>query len=300
MPLIEDFRKYLKNERRCSPFTLIAYMTDLAQFQEAYKEMLADEQGKVWEETEEIPLQEVTHEIVRTWIISLMDDEELKPRSINRKIATLKSFYKFLEARGIVKKTPMKNIRAVKTDKPLPLFVKEKEMRNLFDSIPFDEDYSGQRKRLIIELFYGTGIRIMEMMELKKSDINFYDATIKVLGKREKERIIPLNSILLDFLKKYVQLNDSEYLIVTDKGEKSYRMLIYRIVREILEQISAVERKSPHILRHTFATHLLERGADLNAVKDLLGHSTLASTEVYTHNTIEKLKEIYAKAHPKA
>jgi integrase/recombinase XerC len=300
MPLIEDFRKYLKNERRCSPFTLISYMTDLAQFQEAYKEMLADDLGKAWDETEEIPLQEVTHEIVRTWIISLMDDEELKPRSINRKIATLKSFYKFLEARGIVKKTPMKNIRAVKTDKPLPLFVKEKEMRNLFDSIPFDEDYSGQRKRLIIELFYGTGIRIMEMMELKKSDINFYDASIKVLGKREKERIIPLNSILLDFLKKYVQLNDSEYLIVTDKGEKSYRMLIYRIVREILEQISAVERKSPHILRHTFATHLLERGADLNAVKDLLGHSTLASTEVYTHNTIEKLKEIYAKAHPKA
>ncbi|MFY7788162.1 MAG: tyrosine-type recombinase/integrase, partial [Thermoflexibacteraceae bacterium] len=283
-----------------SPFTLISYMTDLAQFQEAYKEMLADDLGKAWDETEEIPLQEVTHEIVRTWIISLMDDEELKPRSINRKIATLKSFYKFLEARGIVKKTPMKNIRAVKTDKPLPLFVKEKEMRNLFDSIPFDEDYSGQRKRLIIELFYGTGIRIMEMMELKKSDINFYDASIKVLGKREKERIIPLNSILLDFLKKYVQLNDSEYLIVTDKGEKSYRMLIYRIVREILEQISAVERKSPHILRHTFATHLLERGADLNAVKDLLGHSTLASTEVYTHNTIEKLKEIYAKAHPKA
>ncbi len=300
MSLIEDFRKYLKNERRCSPFTLISYMTDLVQFQEFYKEILEGDTGKKWDDTEEVPFQTVTHEIVRTWIISLMDDEDLKPRSINRKIATLKSFYKFLEARGIVKKTPLKNIRALKTDKPLPLFVKEKEMRNLFDSIPFDEDYSGQRKRFIIELFYGTGIRIMEMMELKKSDINFYDATIKVLGKREKERIIPLNSILLDFLKKYVQLNDSEYLIVTDKGEKSYRMLIYRIVREILEQISAVERKSPHILRHTFATHLLERGADLNAVKDLLGHSTLASTEVYTHNTIEKLKEIYAKAHPKA
>ena len=229
-----------------------------------------------------------------------MDDEQLHPRSVNRKISALRAYYKFLESRGYIVLSPVKNLKRIKTDKPLPLFVKEHEMRKLFDSIAFSEDLEGQRDKLVFELLYGTGIRISELLDLRKSDVNFYEATIKVCGKGEKERIIPLNQILLDFLKKYVQLNHCEYLVITDKGEKAYKMLVYRIVRNVLEQITTTERKSPHVLRHTFATHLLEKGADINAVKDLLGHRTLVSTQVYTHNTMERLKAVFEKAHPKA
>jgi integrase/recombinase XerC len=229
-----------------------------------------------------------------------MEDEHLHPRSINRKISALKAYYKFLTQYGYIAESPIKNLKRIKTDKPLPLFVKQNEMRKLFDEIAFPEDLEGQRNKLVFELLYGTGIRISELLDLRKSDINFYEGTIKVCGKQEKERIIPLNQILLDFLKKYVQLNQCEYLVITDKGEKAYKMLVYRIVRAVLEQITNTERKSPHVLRHTFATHLLEKGADINAVKDLLGHTSLVSTQVYTHNSIERLKAVFEKAHPKA
>ncbi len=297
--MIKTFEKHLKSEKRSSKYTVLSYITDLKQFAEFYA-LYSDTPLEENQDIESINVHLAETFVIKAWIISLMEDKELHPRSINRKISSLKAYYKFLESRGYIKKSPAKNVKRIKTDKPLPLFVKENEMRKLFDEIEFSEDLEGQRDKLIFELLYGTGIRIGELLELRKSDINFYDATIKVCGKRDKERIIPLNQILLDFLKKYVQLNHCEYLVITDKGEKGYKMLIYRVVRKVLEQITNTERKSPHVLRHTFATHLLEKGADINAVKELLGHTTLVSTQVYTHNTMERLKAVFEKAHPKA
>lgn len=294
--MIQSFERYLKHEKRSSKHTVSSYITDLKQFAEFYVVYaeLAVPEG------EEIPIQQAETHVMKAWIISLMDDEDLHPRSINRKIAALKAYYAFLESRGHFKVSPAKKLKRIKTDKPLPLFVKQQEMRNLFDNIQFSEDLEGQRDKLVFEMLYGTGIRISELLELRKGDINFYEATVKVCGKGEKERIIPLNQVLVDFLKKYIALNPNEYLVITNKGEQAYKMLVYRIVKRVLEQVTNIERKSPHILRHTFATHLLEKGADLNAVKELLGHETIISTQIYTHNTVERLKAIYDKAHPKA
>jgi integrase/recombinase XerC len=306
--MLATYERYLKSEKRSSKHTVLAYMTDLEQFAEFFavytdyqdeKTNSIDAQ-RTKEEVQKIPMQESSQMVIKAWIISLMDDEELHPRSINRKISALRAYFKFMESKGLVMPNPAKNIKRLKTGQPLPLFVREKEMRKLFNEIPFSADYEGQRSLFVFEMLYGTGIRISELLELKKSDINFYDGTMRVYGKREKERIIPLNEVLLDFLKKYVQLNNGEYLVMTDKGEQGYKMLVYRIVKGVLEQITTIERKSPHVLRHTFATHLLEKGADLNAVKDLLGHTSLASTQIYVHNTMERLKEVYMKAHPKA
>ncbi len=297
--MIPLFEKHLKGEKRSSKYTVISYITDLEQFAEFYA-IYHDTPLEENQSVADITIHLVETYVIKLWIISLMDDEKLHPRSINRKISAIRAYFKFLESRKHIKLSPAKNLKRIKADKPLPLFVKEHEMRKLFDEIRFPEDLLGQRDKLVFELLYGTGIRISELLDLKKNDINFYEGTIKVCGKREKERIIPLNQILLDFLKKYVQLNHCEYLVVTDKGERAYKMLVYRIVRNVLEQITNTERKSPHVLRHTFATHLLEKGADINAVKDLLGHTTLVSTQVYTHNTMERLKAVFDKAHPKA
>ncbi len=306
--MLPVYEKYLKSEIRSSKHTILAYMTDLEQFADFFAvytnyqnpngEPPKAERTK--EELQEIPIHETPTHVIKAWIVTLMGDEDLHPRSINRKIAALKAYFKFLESRSLVADNPTKRLKRLKTAQPLPLFVREKEMRKLFNEIPFSDDYDGQRSLFVFEMLYGTGIRISELLELRKRDINFYDATIKVCGKRDKERIIPLNQVLLDFLKKYVQLNSGEYLVQTDKGEQGYKMLVYRIVNNILNQITTIERKSPHVLRHTFATHLLEKGADMNAVKELLGHTTLASTQVYLHNTMERLKAVYDKAHPKA
>jgi integrase/recombinase XerC len=318
--MLAQYEKYLKTELRSSKHTVLSYMTDLEQFADffaiytAYQFPENKEQStsttptanpdakpeRTKEDLHKIPIQEAALYVIKAWIISLMDDEALHPRSINRKISALRAYFKFLESRGFIAKNPVKNLKRLKTDQPLPLFVREKEMQKLFNEITFSEDYEGQRSRFVFEMLYGTGIRISELLELKKSDINFYEATIRVYGKRNKERIVPLNGVLLDFLKKYVQLYEGEHLVLTDKGEQGYKMLVYRIVRNVLDQITTIDRRSPHVLRHTFATHLLEKGADINAVKELLGHTTLASTQVYTHNTMERLREVYKKAHPKA
>jgi len=234
-------------------------------------------------------------------------DARTSPRTVNRKIASLRSYYKFLIKRGEMEKDPTAKVRLLKTQKDLPSFADEKELVNLLDKFEFTHDFEGLRQKLIIELLYGTGIRLSELIGLKDSDINHHQSTLKVLGKRNKERIIPVATPLLSLIAQYkaeknhvFESNPNAFLLVNNKGDKAYPMMIYRIVNSFLNMVSSTEKKSPHALRHTFATHLLNKGADLNAVKDLLGHSSLAATQVYTHNSLEKLKSVFDQAHPKA
>ena len=257
--------------------------------------------------------QDASYSIIRSWIVKLAE-AKITPKSINRKIAALRSYYKYLLRNGKISKDPTLKIKAQKVKKSLPVFVEEEKLINLLDgvvskdnSIGFEENFSGRRDRLIVELLYGTGIRLSELIEAKIQDVNFYEGTIKVLGKGNKERIIPMNYTLIERIKEYnLQKkkeglsNSIEYLIVTNEGEQTYPMFIYRTVRKYLDMTTTVEKRSPHVLRHSFATHLLNKGADLNAIKDLLGHSSLAATQVYTHNSLEKLKEVFKQAHPKS
>ena len=291
---IERFIRYLQFEKRFSPNTVTAYKNDLDQFS----------QYIVAFQTE---LLNVTHQHVRTWIVSLMDDG-IEARTINRKISSLRSFYKFLQREDLIGNSPMIYVRAPKIPKRLPIVITEQKMDILLDAQDvFSNDFQGIRDRLIIELLYGTGMRLSELVNLSDHDINRYEQQIKVLGKRNKERIIPISKPLAKLVGDY-QLqklnqnfdNKSSALIVTNQGNKVYAKFIYRTVNLVLSFISTHDKKSPHILRHSFATSLLNRGADLNAIKELLGHSSLAATQVYTHNSVEKLKSIYKQAHPKA
>ncbi|MBC6399869.1 MAG: tyrosine-type recombinase/integrase [Ekhidna sp.] len=291
--MIRFFLKYLSSEKRYSGHTLIAYKRDLEQFQSYLKA-----------EFEISGFDEVKHVHLRSWIVELTD-LELSPVSVNRKIATLKSFYKFLVAREYLEANPAEELKPLKTDRKLPSFIKESEVSLLLDSIEYNPDFEGQRDKLLLELFYSTGIRLAELKNLKDNDINFYENTIRVLGKRNKERILPVNNSLIQLIRKYLNLKKTEgmgstFLLLTDAGKPLYPMFIYRKIKSYLSLVTTQSKKSPHVLRHTFATHLLNKGADLNAVKDLLGHTSLAATQVYTHNSIEKLKEAFNQAHPKA
>ena len=291
---IERFIRYLQFEKRFSPNTVTAYKNDLDQFS----------QFLVSFQTE---LLNVTHQHVRTWIVSLMDDG-IEARTINRKISSLRSFYKFLQREDLIGNSPMIYVRAPKIPKRLPIVITEQKMDILLDAQDvFSNDFQGIRDRLIVELLYGTGMRLSELVNLSDHDINRYEQQIKVLGKRNKERIIPISKSLTKLIGDYQfqKLNQnfdtkSSALIVTNQGNKVYAKFIYRTVNLVLSFISTHDKKSPHILRHSFATSLLNRGADLNAIKELLGHSSLAATQVYTHNSVEKLKSIYKQAHPKA
>jgi len=241
---------------------------------------------------------------VRGWAVSLVE-AELHHRSVNRKLATLRSFYGYLLRCKVITMNPMLRVSALKTDKPLPQFVEEKSLLLLFEEMEFGADFEGLRDRLILELLYGTGMRLAELLELKDGDINFYDLTLKVMGKRSKQRVIPIYKNLADLVKSYQALKNEQFpgtnvLILTNKGEPAYAVLIQRIVKKYLSAVTSLQKRSPHVLRHTFATHLLNNGADLNSIKDLLGHSSLAATQVYTHNSIEKLKKIFKQSHPKA
>jgi integrase/recombinase XerC len=249
--------------------------------------------------------EQATHPMIRDWIVHL-SNSGLSKRSINRKIITLRSYFKFLIKRGMSEMNPVSGIKALKTSGALPHFIREEDMQKILDQITFEDDFSGKRDQLVIELLYGTGIRLSELIKLPEKNVDFFEGQIKVMGKRNKERIIPINKSLELLIKKYLHLknevfgaNTGELLIVTNRGRPSYPMLISRIVKKYLV-ITSVDKKSPHVLRHTFATHLLERGADLNAVKDLLGHQSLAATQVYTHNSLGKLKKVFDQAHPKA
>ena len=291
--MVETFLKYLSFEKRYSKHTVEAYKKDLQQFSDFLRINF-----------EVDDLLDVKHAYIRSWIVSLMD-EEMSPKSVNRKIATLKSFYKFLLARDYIEKNPTTQIKPLKTEKDLPSFVKENEIVDLLDRVAYADDFPGQRDRLLLELLYATGIRLAELQGLKDSDVNGYEKTIRVLGKRNKERIIPINNTLLLLIADYQKMKKeagmrADELLVTDSGKPLYPMFIYRKVKSYLGSVTTLSKKSPHVIRHTFATHLLNKGADLNAVKDLLGHTSLAATQVYTHNSIEKLKAAFDQAHPKA
>ena len=290
----EAFTNYLRFEKRLSPHSVLAYSNDLEQFYIYLKNVYSLDDIK-----------EVNHSIIRSWIVSLMENK-ISARSVNRKISTLKSYYKFLLREKVLEINPMHKIQSPKNPKRLPVFVEESKMNALIEDVKFEDNFEGRRNLLIIELLYSTGMRRIELVNLKETDINYYNKTIKVLGKRNKERLIPLTPELITLIKEYIgQRNKSvetnnDYLFLTEKGNQIYPGAVYRIVKGSLEKVTTLAKKSPHILRHTFATHLLNNGANLNAIKELLGHASLAATQVYTHNTIEKLKSVYSKAHPKA
>ncbi len=291
---IEQFIQYLQFEKRFSPLTVTAYQKDLNQF-------------LVFLALSESELLIVTHQQVRSWMVELMDQGN-EAKTINRKISSLRSFYKFLQRNELIRANPMNQVRAPKIPKRLPVVITEQKMDTLLDGgFNFIDGFSGLRDRLIIELLYGTGIRLAELVGLKDEDVDIYEQQIRVLGKRNKQRIIPVHSSLAKLITdyKFQKLsqnfdNKSKTLIVTDNGRDVYSKFVYRTVRTVLSTVSTHDKKSPHILRHSFATSLLNRGADLNAIKELLGHSSLAATQVYTHNSVEKLKAIYKQAHPKA
>ncbi len=290
----ETFINHLRFEKRLSPHSVIAYTNDLNQFYTYLKTTYSAENIK-----------DINHSIIRSWIVSLMENK-IAARSVNRKISTLKSYYKFLLREKVVEINPMNKIQSPKSPKRLPVFVEESKMGALIEDVSFLDDFEGRRNLLIIELLYFTGMRRIELVNLKEGDIDFYKGTVKVLGKRNKERLIPITNELIDLIKEYLiqrkKLNNisGEYLFLTNKGNHIYPTAVYRIVKSSLEKVTTLAKKSPHVLRHTFATHLLNNGANLNAIKELLGHANLAATQIYTHNTIEKLKSVYSKAHPKA
>ncbi|MFA6946340.1 MAG: tyrosine-type recombinase/integrase [Pedobacter sp.] len=291
---IEQFIQYLKFEKRFSPNTVTAYQKDLGQFLDFIDAKEAD-----W--------LNITHQQVRGWMVGLMDQGN-EAKTINRKISSLRSFYKFLQRNEWIETNPMIHVRAPKIPGRLPVVITEQKMDKLLDGgFVFRDDFSGLRDRLIIELLYGTGIRLAELVGLKDGDVDSYEQQIRVLGKRNKQRIIPIHSSLSKLIADYKRqkLNQNfdtkgAALIVTDNGRDVYPKFVYRTVKLVLSAVSTHDKKSPHILRHSFATSLLNRGADLNAIKELLGHSSLAATQVYTHNSVEKLKSIYKQAHPKA
>ncbi|WP_114751510.1 tyrosine-type recombinase/integrase [Pleomorphovibrio marinus] len=294
--MLFSFINYLQHEKRVSPHTVLAYQKDLEQFQHFLKSSF---------EFEEFSIAEHPH--IRAWVIDLIE-QSLAPSSINRKIATLRSFYKFLLRSGVISKDPTYKIQALKKGRVLPTFVPEPTMEEILQEMRFEENFEGQRDRIILEVLYLTGMRLSELIGLKWSEIDLYESQVKVVGKGNKNRIIPLsvrvkkNIILYKkvFEETFSILNTSDYFIVRKSKEQAYPMMIYRVVRKNLDLFVQSSKRSPHVLRHTFATHLLNKGADLNAVKDLLGHSSLAATQVYTHNSIEKLKAVFEQAHPKA
>ena len=283
------FLQHLQVERRLSPLTLRSYEIDLLQF----LDFLAPEN---------LLVNQIKSQTIRAWLVAL-SNQGIQNRSINRKLATLRTFYKYLQRRGDVTDNPMQTIRMVKTSKTLPTYLRESEMEQVFaqQEIP-KNTFEEVRDQLVLMLLYGTGMRLAELIQLTHQQVNLSAKTLRVIGKRNKERIIPMPMILVDLVKHYQALNpfQSPYLLLTDKGEPCYPMFVQRLVKKYLGEVSTLEKLSPHVLRHSYATHLLNRGADLNAIKELLGHANLAATQVYTHNSMEKLKEIYKQAHPKA
>ena len=294
--MVESFLKYIKFEKRLSPHTILSYHTDLQQFGDFLKQTFSEKKTEL-----------ANYGMVRSWIVELVEKDR-DASSINRKIACLRSFYKFLMKREVISKDPMIKIRVLKTKKKLPHFVKENDMVEMLDkNLDFTDDHAGLRDQLILELLYGTGMRLSELINLKETQIDLPNRTVKVLGKRNKERVIPFSTGLVSLIENYrkakkkeVEIIDSQYLLVTDLGSKLYPMMVYRSVKKYLNKFTSVEKRSPHVLRHTYATHLLNKGAEINAVKDLLGHSSLAATQVYTHNSMDKLKKVFDQAHPKA
>ena len=292
--MIDSFLNFLQFEKRFSLHTVRSYKNDLTQF------------STYLQTTYEGTPEEATYAMVRSWIVSLVE-QRMDALTINRKIASLRSYYKFLLRQEAIRKDPMTKIKVLKTKKKLPHFVKELEMNTLLDPSTFGDNLEGWRELLVLELLYGTGMRLSELIQLRENQVNLREQTIRVIGKRNKERVIPFAKPLVAVIQGYlkarnreVEANVSGHLLVTNTGSKCYPMMIYRIVSRRLGDHAVVDKRSPHVLRHTYATHLLNKGAEINAVKDLLGHSSLAATQVYTHNSMEKLKKVFDQAHPKA
>ncbi len=296
LPEIQSFIDYLKFEKRYSVHTIRSYHDDLVQF----SNFLDTQYGT-------FRLEDISATFIRSWLASLKD-EDVTSRTINRKISTLKSFFKLQLKQGRIENSPMGNIISPKISKRLPVFIKEKDLADLTKSLNANtEDWDGMNTRMLITVFYSTGMRLSELINLKERQVDFSRKQIKILGKGNKERIIPAGAELLEMIREYMnekrRLFDKtdDALLVNVKGKKLYAKYAYNLVKNILtEEVKTLDKKSPHVLRHTFATHLMNNGANLDAVKELLGHASLASTQVYTHNTIEKLKNVYKKAHPKA
>jgi len=290
----ESFINYLKFEKRYSHLTAVAYKKDLDQFEEFFIKTVGD-----------FNVEGINDKIARQWVIELMDTG-LSARTVNKKISALKSFYKYLLRLEFVSENKLVNITVPKIRKKLPQFVEEKNLDHLLDDGFFTNDFEGLRDKLIISLFYGTGIRLAELMHLKDSDISQAEFLIKVLGKRNKERIVPyprsLNVLIDQYKSERTKLFGTpvSQLFLTASGEGVYEKLIYRIVNKYLTFVTTISKRSPHVLRHTFATHLLNRGADLNAVKEMLGHSNLSATQIYTHTSMDKIQKVYRQAHPRS
>ena len=291
---IESFLRYIRYEKNYSSHTVLSYKNDLFQF-EAY----------VTRETGVFAPETIDLDIVRNWVVSLVE-EGMTPRSVSRKVSAVRSFFKFLLRRGVVSTIPTRNIQLPKIRKPLPAFLKEKEMDFLLDDVDFGTGFRAVRDRLIIDTFYSTGIRCGELIGLKDADVDITASVLKVTGKRNKQRIIPFGEELRTRIEEYRTVRDRDVaktcdsFFIKEDGKPLYPELVYRTVTCYLSKVSTLTKKSPHVLRHTFASAMLNNGAELNSVKELLGHSSLASTEVYTHITFEELKQSYKQAHPRA
>ncbi|MBI5858471.1 MAG: tyrosine-type recombinase/integrase [Sphingobacteriales bacterium] len=294
-PDVQTFLNYLRYEKRYSHHTLISYQNDLIDFF-----------GFLEKRFGSISIKEIDHNMVRSWLAELKN-KGLSAKSINRKISSLKSFFKYQLKMGVMETTPMAKVISLKVGKRLPVFVKEEETKKIIEALKSStDDWKSLNTKMLIAIFYSTGLRLSELINLKEKQVDFARSQLKVLGKGNKERIIPLNKGIMDMIDHYRNLKKKyfeereERLLVTEKGKKLYPKYAYLLVNRILGEAGSLDKKSPHVLRHTFATHLMNNGADLNAVKELLGHSSLVSTQIYTHNSIEKLKDIHKKAHPKA
>lgn len=297
---IQQFINYLNYEKHFSAHTIRGYQNDLAQFSTFIIQQFEIDSPAV-----------ISHQHIRTWLVDLMNNN-IEPRSVARKLSALRSYFKYLLKEEIVTNNPVAKVQAPKVAKKLPSFVEEQNLSLLFDQkinqneeAIFSNDFEGQRNRLVLLLFYTCGVRLSELIELKTTDFDSYRQTIKVLGKRNKERIIPITKELNQEIQKYLILKaqeglNNEQLFALSSNNKMYPKAVYNIVNRFLSMVTTIDKKSPHVLRHTFATHLLNKGADLNAIKELLGHASLAATQVYTHNSIERLKNIHKTRHPRA
>ena len=290
------FLRFLQYEKRFSQHTLTAYGIDLKQF--------FNFMGQTYQAQKP---EEITHFFIRSWIVSLLD-RKIDSRTVNRKISSLKTYFKFLMREKTISQNPMLKIVSPKTAKKLPVIVDRQKMDQLLDGVAFKEGFEGIRDKLIINMFYQTGMRLAELIGLKDNNVDLYNLTLKVLGKRNKERIIPITPEMKEAIAVYLNERNniidekikSEYFFIKNDGNKLHPKFVYKVVNVMLSQVTTNKKRSTHVLRHTFATEMLNSGAQINAIKEILGHSSLAATQLYTHNTIDKLKNIYKQAHPKA
>ncbi len=292
---IKDFLNYLQYQKRYSRHTIISYETDLT----AFSHFLQTQYG-------ETSIEDIKPAFIRTWLASLKELGNTS-KTINRKISALKSFFKYQLKKEILQICPMEVISSPKNAKRLPQFVDKKDIDTLFTYVEFTDDWQGATERLILQILYNSGLRQAELINLQQNQIDINNTSIKVMGKGNKERIIPISNQLKSSIQSYIKLKKEQFpqdiepcLLINKKGKKLYPRYVYDVVKKYLSMVTTIDKKSPHILRHSFATHLTNNGADINAIKELMGHSSLAATQIYTHNSIEKLKEAFKKAHPKA